>query len=360
MCCVYCFYTDIASARAGGSHDVMSLNTLEKVVSSALEEAELRCSFAFQGGEPLLAGPDFFRAFIKFVKKHNKRGVRTQYSIQTNGTLLDSEWAAFLSDNKFLVGLSIDGERSVHDSFRKDLPGKGTHSRCLAAARLLEKHNADFNILSVVTKQLASHPDKAWNFYMKHGFQYIQFIPCIESFDRDRGGRFYSLSAKLYGHFLCRVFDLWYDNFRRGVCTSVRAFDNYIHILMGNPPENCAMAGICNAYALVEADGSVYPCDFYALDHYLLGSVHTSGFEAMLTGEAARRFVQPSSQVDAGCAICAFFRICRGGCRRDREVFQSKELSRNIYCESFKMFFAHALPRMKQIACSISGKYSNL
>jgi len=356
MRCSYCFYADVTAIRAEGNFGIMSLNTLEKIVSTALTEAELFCSFAFQGGEPMLAGLDFFRNLIELEKKHNKQGVKIQYSIQTNGLLINEEWAAFLSENNFLVGLSIDGEKSIHNTFRKDSLGNGTHSRSLLAARLLKKHNVDFNILSVVTKQLAAHPDKVWNFYIKQEFYHIQFIPCIESFEQERGNQLFSLSAEDYGHFLCRIFDLWYDSFCKGTYVSVRAFDNYIQILMGNHPENCAMAGVCNAYALVEADGSVYPCDFYAVEEYLLGNVHKSGFNALLSSEAVKRFVQPSTKLDQSCIDCAFLQICRGGCRRDREKFKSNELSLNIYCKSFKMLFVHALPRMKHIALSLSGK----
>jgi len=338
----------------------MSLGTLEKVVASALEEAEVHCEFAFQGGEPLLAGLDFFRAFVAFVKKYNRRGIKTQFAIQTNGILLNLEWAEFFAENKFLLGLSIDGEKAIHDGFRKDFQGKGTHSRCLAAARLLETHKVEFNILSVVTKQLAAHPDQTWNFYKKHGFHYIQFIPCIESLDGPRGNQFYSLTPKIYGQFLCRMFDLWYESFQKGTYVSIRGFDNYIQILMGNPPENCAMTGVCKAYALVEADGSVYPCDFYVLERYLLGNIHTESFETMLRGEIAQAFAGPSAEINAECLACAFFKLCRGGCRRDREVFPPEALSRNIYCESYQMLLAHALPRMQQVARSLSGRYSRL
>lgn len=350
--CKYCFYVDVVSSRDEKNYGMMSLETLEKLIKSAFAEVTQFCSIGFQGGEPTLAGLSFYRALIKFVKKYNQKGVKVAYSVQTNGLLLDDEWAGFLAENKFLVGLSIDAGKSVHDGMRIDTNGKGTHSKCLQAARLLEKHKVDFNILSVVSKGLAAHPDKAWQFYKQHGFRHIQFIPCLGALSEDQDNP-HLPSAQIYGKFLCRIFDLWYKDLADNNYVSVRAFDNYVQMLAGFAPENCAMSGICNVYGLVEANGNVYPCDFYAVDEYLLGNIHTHTFEGMLTDEVANSFAAPSKEADSHCKDCEHFFICRGGCRRDREPAVNGKLSLNRFCKAYKVFFSYALPRMISIAKSV-------
>ena len=350
MRCGYCFYVDIASVRAIENHGIMSDELLETIVRKALSEANGYCTFGFQGGEPTLAGLEFFQKLIIFEKKYNINNVKIVHALQTNGLLIDASWAGFLKENNFLVGLSIDALKYVHDVFRVDVSGNSTYDRCMSAARILANHHVNFNILSVVTRQLAAHPDKVYRFYKKNGFRYLQFIPCLDNLKDGHGSNIYSLDAKTYGNFLCRIFDLWYNDFTKNEYISIRDFDNYIHMLAGRQPENCAMNGMCSANALIEADGSVYPCDFYAVDDHLLGNILTHSFNEMLCGEKAISFIMPSRNVDTTCLDCEFGYICRGGCRRHRELEIDGTLQLNFYCTAYKQFFAHSLPRMKMIA----------
>jgi uncharacterized protein len=208
----------------------------------------------------------------------------------------------------------------------------------------------DFNILSVVTQQLAMHPERVYRFYKQNGFRYIQLIPCLDRLERPNATDTYSLSAELYGKFLCSIFDLWYQDFIAGEYISIRAFDNYIQMLAGYPPESCSMAGTCQAYPLIEADGSVYPCDFYAVDEYHLGNIHTQNLADLLMSPQAKRFIQPSRQFHPNCRACQYFAICRGGCRRERETASIDHRGLNRYCSAYTMFFAHTMARMRQIA----------
>ncbi len=350
MRCQYCFYADVSQARAVENRGMMSEETLEIIVRRALEEAQYLVSFGFQGGEPMLAGLGFFRTLVRLQQQYNTRGIDIANSIQTNGSLITAEWAAFFAENKFLVGLSMDGDKSIHDMLRPNAAGEGSFADCMRAAKTLTQAGADFNILSVVTRQFAAHPDKAWQFYKKNGFHYVQLIPCLDGLEEAHGANPYSLDAQQYGRFLCRFFDLWYEDFIKGDYISVRAFDNWVRMLMGQPPENCGMSGRCSAYPLIEADGAVYPCDFYVLDPYLLGNVRENSFTEMLEGEAAQRFMAPSLKPREECLACEYGFICRGGCRRDREPVQETSTALNVYCEGYKAFFAHALPRLADIA----------
>ena len=350
--CRYCFYSCVSDTRTVKNYGVMSVDILEIIIKKALNEAEHYAAFAFQGGEPTMAGIDFFKTFVAFVHRYNVNGIKVSYALQTNGLLIDTQWAEFFKENKFLIGLSMDGTKDNHDYCRIDAAGKGTHNRAMAAMRVFTKYGVDVNILSVITRQFARHPDAAYNFYKKNGCRYLQFIPCLDDLNVLRGSHDYSLDANDYGDFLCRMFDLWHTDFIKNDYVSIRIFDNYIHMLMGQPPESCAMAGACAAYALIEADGSVYPCDFYASDDYFLGNINECGFTELLHCESAKVFAESSRHVDAACLQCEFYFLCRGGCRRDRESADG-QLLLNHYCESYKQFFAHAMPRMHAIAQSL-------
>ena len=346
--CRYCFYRDETSSRKVADRGLMSLSTLERIVKSALDETERACTFGFQGGEPLLAGLSFYENLIDFQRKYNTKRLRISNTIQTNGLLIDEKWASFFAANRFLVGVSIDADKDIHDFFRSDFNGKGTYIKAIKAAKMLTDSKVDFNILSVVTRKLASHPDKVWKSYKKHDFRYIQFIPCLDALGEEPTR--HSLDAKTYGSFLCSIFDLWHQDYVKGEYYSVRLFDNYVHMLNGYPPESCAMSGWCPTYALIEADGTTYPCDFYAMDGYELGNVLTHSFFDMKMSEAARNFTEPSKYVSEACKACEFYPICRTGCRRDREPVINGKTSHNRLCGAYKMFFAHALPRMIDIA----------
>jgi uncharacterized protein len=346
MRCRYCFYADIAGHRAVKSHGVMSLDTLETIVQKALSEVTEHCSFGFQGGEPTLAGIDFFRKLIMFEKKHNVNNVKISHSLQTNGLLIDREWAEFFRENNFLTGLSIDACKQSHDALRVDAGGGGTHARCMAAARALRQNRAEFNILSVVTRPLASHPERVWRFIKNEKFRHVQFIPYLGGVSGKDDGP----DNRAFGAFLCQIFDLWYLDYIKGNYISVRAFDNYIYMLSGYAPENCAMAGRCSAYPLIEADGSVYPCDFYALDAYKIGHVQTHGFREMLESDAARRFTAASGVLRSDCRRCVFYPLCRGGCRRYRD---GSAAGTDYYCHAYQVFFRHSLSRMTAIAQDI-------
>jgi len=339
--------------REVNNRGMMSLETLETIIKRAFEECTDFCTFGFQGGEPTLAGLDFFKTLIKFQKKYNKKNIPIMNTIQTNGSTIDADWAEFFFENKFLVGISIDGTKEIHDYLRPDASGKGTFHQCIKSAQLLKKHKADFNILCVITRQVARHPEKIYNFFKKHDFRYIQLIPCLDGLKEEHGSNDYSLNSEAFGDFLKSLFDMWYQDFIQGNYYSIRTFDNYINLLLGNQPENCAMSGFCQSYPVIEADGSVYPCDFYMLDEYRIGSVKTDSFETMLSGDTSENFAGISHHIHEKCITCSYNFICRGGCRRDREPFVDGKPSLNYYCSSYMAFFEHALPRMQAIAENI-------
>jgi uncharacterized protein len=348
--CRYCFYADEAARRSRASAGVMSRETAAELIRSACREAEKGglVSFAFQGGEPTVAGLDFFRFFVKTAREEKPAGVSLAFSMQTNGTLLDGEWASFLRDEGFLVGLSVDGFKEAHDLYRPDAEGKGTWNRVRRSAELLQRHQVEVNALCVVTRQCARSPQKAYETLKRLGFRYLQFIACLDPGDGERGRMPWSLTPEAYGEFLCRLFDLWYLDWEKGDYHSVRLFDDYVHLLLGDGAGTCATCGRCGCSFVVEADGTVYPCDFFALDEWKAGKIGESGLSGLADGETFRRFLDLGREKPAECAGCRWRTLCNGGCVND--WVSGPDGDRNYYCDSFRKFFAHAEERLLRIA----------
>lgn len=340
MRCRYCFYSDEMQKRGLANYGLMRLETADTLIAKALDYSDGLCSFGFQGGEPTLRGLDFFRHFTQTVDRLKKPGKRVLYTLQTNGLALDGEWALFLKENGFLVGLSMDGDAASHDLNRVDASGKGTFNRVMKTARLLRKTGVPFNILTVVNANVARSIDSIYRFYKKNGLLYQQYIPCLDPLFEARGGRPWSLTPEAYGDFLIRLFRLWYADRQRGEFVYIHYFESLLGMLAGRLPPSCGMMGVCSAQNVVEADGSVYPCDFYALDEYRLGNVTEDRFD--IFDLRRRPFLEQSQEGLAPCGTCPYGSICRGGCRRDRQYEHG--LGTNFLCPAYKKFFSYTLP----------------
>ena len=356
MRCAYCFYHELAENRSTADYGFMSDETLEAVVRRVLEYASGEATFSFQGGEPTLCGLDFYKKAVALQRKYNVNSVKISNCLQTNGLLLDEDWARFLHDSNFLVGLSVDGPSDIHNANRVDAQGKGTFQRLMNTAALLEKHRVEFNILFVVTAMSARHPDKVYGFFKEHGFRFLQFIPCIEPADGESGSRAFSLTPKDFETFLKRLFDKWSSDLLSGNYISIRYFDNLVRMAMGMEPETCTLFGQCLCQLVFEADGSVYPCDFYVNDGWRLGSIHESSAAELLGSDRAKAFVTSSAQALPLCRDCRWFGLCRGGCRRDRESSVPGALGRNRYCEAYSAFLDDAYPKLIAVARHVSQR----
>jgi uncharacterized protein len=358
LSCAYCFYHDVAKNRTEADFGFMSLEIIEVIIRKVLQFASGYATFSFQGGEPTLCGIDFFKSVVRLQKKLNIHNVSINSCIQTNGISIDSEWAEFLHDNNFLVGLSLDGPQDVHDRYRVDAKGRGTHEKVVQTSELFDKYKVEYNILFVVTDETALHPDALYDFYQKKNFNFLQFMPCIDPAESGRGVHGYSLHPQQYAVFLKHFFDRWSADFMGGREISIRYFDNLVRMVMGNPPETCSMRGSCGCQFVFEADGSVYPCDFYVTDQWKLGSIHERELPGLYDSANCRRFIDNSLSIDPACKICQWQSLCRGGCRRDRENMLTGKLERNYYCESFREFLEYAYPRLLDIAKYVKKVHS--
>ncbi len=361
--CRYCFYADEMARRAEAARGIMKHDTAAAILGKALA----RCSedgrreplsIGFQGGEPLLAGIDFFRFVCDFIEKNNTRGVQVSYFVQTNGTHLDPEYAGFFAEKHFLIGLSIDGPKEYHDKCRVTREGKSCFSSVLRAAENMRRAGAEFNTLTVVTAASVAHAQRLYGFFARSGLRWQQYIPCIAPLDSD-GSDSFGINAEQYGEFLCRMFDLWYADACRGGESYVynRDFENWIGILVGCQPEDCGMCGVCSVQYLIESDGSVYPCDFYALDAYCLGNLTSDSFDDIDRARERIGFIEASRALPEECRECRWLQLCRNGCRRNRIGGKPTDAcgfdfpgGKNRFCEAYRRFFEYAYPRMQRMA----------
>ena len=342
MRCRYCFYTDVMAHRETPVYARMSDELLETLVRRAMAYADGSVSFAFQGGEPTLAGLPFYEKLVKLQKAYNARGLQIHNALQTNGYDLTDDMIAFFAREGFLLGLSMDGDRETHDRMRPDAAGRPTFDRVAQTAERLQSAGVQFNILCVVNEHVARRPREV--FEALAPYRYLQFIACLDDFDGSRQN--YSLTEESYLAFLKTTFDLYDRAFWAGRPVSVRNFDNYVAMLMGAPPENCAMRGQCGPYFVVESDGGVYPCDFYVLDEWRLGSVCDANFRRLAASPPQTRFRQESLPLPEPCRGCRWYPLCRNGCKRERDPLTGL----NRWCHCFRAFFEYACVRMERMA----------
>ena len=354
--CEYCFYKSLSEKRKLKSYGQMDLDLLEEIVKTAFATADGACNFAFQGGEPTLVGLEFYQHLLQFIRKYNTNNIKVNKSIQTNGIRINKEWAKFFADNNFLVGISLDGPQKIHDLYRVDHANRGTQQQVMEAIKLLEQAGAEYNILTVVNAEVANNPTAVYDFFKQQGFNYLQFIKCLDPVDEKPGQSSHSLLPEDYAQFLKTLFDLWYQDLKQGQMISIRYFDNLVQMAMGEQPEACDMSGTCNCQFIIEADGSVYPCDFYVTDKWKLGNIRDDDFSTLYNSQRAQEFMSETHFVAEECKSCQWFKLCRGGCRRTQESAGSDKLELDYFCPAYQDFFQSAAARILKLAQVFNAK----
>ena len=350
MNCAYCFYLKKSELYPDTISHRMSAEVLEETTRQFLEEASNSATFAWQGGEPTLSGLSFFQKAIEFQKKYCP-GKSVRNALQTNGLLIDREWAAFLRKNQFLVGLSLDGPEHIHNRYRFLKGGQGSWSQVVDRAKLLLDSGVAVNALTVINDYSVKFPEQIYEFHKKLGLNYMQFIPCLEPDPANPGNRAsFCPSPEDYGDFLVKLFDLWMGDFRDGrETTSVRFFDSLFFAYVGFEPPECTLLPECGVYVVVEHNGDVFPCDFFVDYRLKLGNIRESSLIDLLNSDAQKVFGQRKSALPESCLNCSWLQFCRGGCPKDRR-FNPANPELNYFCDSFRMFFHHADSRLKKLA----------
>jgi uncharacterized protein len=314
---------------------------------------------AWQGGEPTLMGLDFFKRSVEYTRRLARPGMRIQHTLQTNGTLLNDEWCRFFRENNFLVGLSLDGPRELHDCYRVDKAGAPTFDRVIRAARLMQNHKVEFNVLCAVHATNAEHPLRVYRFFRDElAARWVQFIPIVERINAD-GSRFLqegstvtdrSVKPDNWGRFLMTIFDEWV---RRDVGEMhVNVFEAALASWVGVPATMCIFDETCGKALVLEHNGDVYSCDHFVEPRYLLGNIKDRNLKDLVTSDKQCRFGNDKYDLlPRQCRECGVRFACNGECPKNRFIPTSNdELGLNYLCAGYKAFFNHIARPMRTMA----------
>ena len=345
MRCKYCFYADVSSLRDVSSYGLMKES--DAIIANIFRDLERGdiLTLAFQGGEPTLDGLPFFQHFVQQVSRYESLGVRVSYALQTNGLLLDDAWCAFLKKHGFLVGLSIDGPSAYHDANRLDDTRKGTFRRVLEVKQRLDHFGIEYNVLMTLTKTLARHPQQVWRFMEEQDLHFVQMTPCMGPMNQAETP--YALTPERYASFYIALFDLWYQSYQKGIYRSVKLFDDLVNLLAVGQCNACGLVGSCQTQIVVEADGGVYPCDFYVLDEWRVGNLCQESLRQVWDQAQKSGFLTREREPLALCEQCPYRSMCGGGCRRmRREVYYAPGAAA---C-GHRIFLDAVIDRLRQLA----------
>jgi uncharacterized protein len=339
LACSYCFYRPVSGYLPGGP--AMEPEVLERMIGDLLAGRPEVAVFGWQGGEPTLAGLDFFRNVVSTQARLGTRGQRVGNALQTNGLLIDDEWARFLAEWRFLVGLSLDGPEPHHNARR----GRSWRD-VMRAADLLRRHGVAFNILTVLTEDAAAQGGGLFRWFVAEGFTNLQFIPCVEPASLGRPADWdprladCSVNPETLGRFLVESFQEWRESgLARGV--SERTFDGMIARFAGGDPGMCTFSPQCASYLVVERAGDVYPCDFFVKPEWKLGHVN-DGLAALARSPLRRRFVPLKQAARAACSGCEWWEVCYGGCPKDRAAAGALDQPTPL-CGGYRRFFSESV-----------------
>ena len=315
-----------------------------------MQQSGPHMSFGWQGGEPTVMGLSFFKKAAHYQEQYGQ-GKTVGNGLQTNGILINQEWAKFLVQYNFLVGISLDGPEHVHNYYRVNKQGKGTWKKVNDKAKLLLDAGVATNALIVVNDYSVNFPEEIYAFHKTLGLNYMQFIPCVESDPKNpEYAASYSVSAEEYGKFLIKTFDLWHADIVDGVAAvSVRYFDSVFHKYVGLSAPDCTLMKKCGEYLVVEYNGDVFSCDFFVEKKWKLGNIKTHLLEEMLNSPRQAEFGNMKALLPEECITCEWLEKCQGGCTKDR-ISVPQDKGSNHFCQSYKMFFAHADEKLQVLA----------
>lgn len=369
--CKYCFYTEKTALFEDGEDYRMSNEVLEVYIRKYIESQKVpEINFAWQGGEPTLMGLDFFRRVVALQKRFS-RGKHITNSLQTNGTLLDDKWCDFLAREDFLVGLSIDGDRQLHDLYRVDRSNAGSFDKVMDTIKRMQDWGVEYNTLSSVTRESAKDPLGVYEFLKSTGTKYMQFIPIVE---RDMDERARSIGLKLaeppdlrdggedvavtpwsvraedYGAFLSKMFEEWVH--RDVGRIFVQIFDIALGAWMGSDPALCMFSKKCGSAVAMEHNGDVYSCDHFVYPDHLLGNINSDSVEDIMSNPRVRKLGNDKwDALPKFCRECEVLFACHGGCPKNRFIrTPTGDPGLNYLCPGYKMFFNFIDPYMQMMA----------
>ena len=340
--CGYCYYLDTVRFYGRPHQFRMSDDLLETYVRQYIEASPGPVvHFVWHGGEPTLAGIDFYRRAVELQQRYLPDGWTCWNNLQTNGTLLDEQWCSFLADARFDVGLSVDGTPWLHNAYRKDRRGHGTYERVIAAVRRLQAHGIQPDLLCTVTAAVAEEPVSVYRALRDLGTGWLQFIPIVR---RGPDGQVTpeSVTPEAYGRFLCAVFDQWVHHDLGRLNVQIIAETSLVWA--GGTANVCWMAPTCGRVLVLEHDGAIYACDHFVTPEHRIGDLDSSDMGALVDASIQRQFgADKQDRLPAQCRSCPWLTVCNGGCPKDRfALAEDGEPGLNYLCAGLRRFFAHA------------------
>ncbi|MFN0170771.1 MAG: anaerobic sulfatase maturase [Bryobacteraceae bacterium] len=351
--CAYCFYLDReADPYKSMPARRMSTDIVERLVDTYLFYSYPNSVFAFQGGEPTLAGLPFFQNLCELQKRYGRDGHNVSNALQTNGILLNDDWCDLFRRYNWLIGISIDGPEEINDLYRFNKQGRGTWKQVMRGIETMQKNKVEFNALCVLSQANVDKPREVYKFFRALGIDYIQYIPLAE-FDHDGNPLPFTITAEQYGRFLTETFDLWWPERRR---VRIRFFDNIAEALAGQKPGNCTMHETCDSYVVVEYNGDVYPCDFFVEGHWRLGNVTMDSWSEIARRQTRYNFAVKKTLAHPECQVCEYQSICHGGCPKLRHGPHRRFEDLDYFCQAYKMIYAKATGPLRKEVQKILGQ----
>jgi uncharacterized protein len=370
--CSYCYYLEKRTLYEGQALR-MSTDTLEEFIKQYIEAQKIPVvTFVWQGGEPSLAGIEFYQTVVRLQQKY-ANGKRIENAFQTNGTFIDDRWCTFFKEHNFLVGISIDGPENLHNAFRKDTAGEGSWKKVMKGISLLHKHKVEFNTLTTVNRITGDHPLAIYRFLKEIGSGFIQFLPVVEiiatenvagsglhlitpSHQGKKKVTEWSVRPEQYGKFLTAVFDEWVRNDVGRYF--VQLFDVTLANWVGQIPGLCVFSETCGDALVIEHNGDVYSCDHFVYPEHYLGNIHSDSLTTLATSEKQLQFGQAKLRnLPRYCLECEYRFACHGECPKHRwEKTPDGEEGLNYLCPAYKMFFRHVHPYMQYMADQLAKK----
>jgi uncharacterized protein len=338
--CAYCFYLDReADPYKALPARRMTTDTLERMVDTYLFYSFPNSIFAFQGGEPTLAGLGFFEKLVELQKQYGRPGQNVSNSIQTNAVLLDKSWCGLFRGYNWLLGVSLDGPEAMHDLYRYNKGGQPTWRKVVNAVELLQAEKVEFNILCVLSQANVEKPREVYRFFRSLGVDNIQYIPLSE-FEADGRPMPFTITPQQYGRFLTETFDLWWPERRK---VRIRFFDNLAEALAGQKPGTCTMHETCDSYVVVEFNGDVYPCDFFVEKDWKLGNINLDSWPEIARRSRRYSFAAKKTIGHPECQVCEYQSICHGGCPKFRHGPHRNFEDLDFFCSAYKQISAKAV-----------------
>ena len=358
--CDYCFYLE-KETYYGDSKSKMDEQALEQYVASYIAaQPDDIVHFAWQGGEPMMAGLAFFRRAVELQCQY-ANGKTITNSFQTNGVGIDDEWARFFAEHRFLIGISIDGDAPLHDAYRISVNGKPTFERVKSAIGFLKKYRVEFNTMTVVNDKNWQHGKATYQLLKSLGSQHMQFIPIVEaetepsqlhSLQGTPAIQPFSVPREGYGQFMVEVFDEWRKQDVGQI--HIQLLESVLATWLGYSPGLCIFSENCGNALVAEANGDIYSCDHFVYPEYKLGNLDELELAVMVDSPQQRDFgLAKSETLPSTCLSCEFRPLCHGGCPKQRIVDAGEVYRHNYLCPSYKKLFTHTADFMKNTAQQI-------